>query len=97
MHIGPSVCQNLHVCNQCVGLAASPGMLWYVCAGVDIQSSESMEAYIQKPGSLSKHQLIVQYLRDDGQVVHQSNLDTDTLIVQCALQFAIEGSKVCCS
>ena len=43
--IGPSVCQNLHVCNQCVGLAASPGMLWYVCAGVDIQSSESMEAY----------------------------------------------------
>ena len=45
----------------------------------------------------SKHQLIVQYLRDDGQVVHQSNLNADTLIVQCALQFAIEGSKVCCS
>ena len=45
---------------------------------------------IQKPGSFlanekSKHQLIVQYLKDDGQVVHQSNLDTDALIVQCAL------------
>ena len=41
--------------------------------------------------------MIVQYLRDDGQVVHQSTLDADTLIVQCALQFAIEGSKVCCT
>ena len=30
-------------------------------------------------------------------VVHQSNSDAGTLIVQCALQFAIEGSKVCCS
>ena len=41
---------------------------------------------VQKSGSFltnekSKHQLIVQYLRDDGQVVHQSNLDADTLIV----------------
>ena len=57
---------------------------------------------VQKSGSFlanekSKHQLIFQYLRDDGQVVHQGNLDADTLIVQCALQFAIEGSKVCCS
>ena len=33
------------MCNQCVGLAASPGMLWYVCAGADIQSSEFLEAY----------------------------------------------------
>ena len=71
-----------------------------VCTSADIQSSESMEAY--KSGSFlanekSKHQLIVQYLRDDGQVVHHSNLDADTLIVQCALQFAIEGSKVCCN
>ena len=76
-------------------------MLWYVCAGADIQSSESMEVYKSQEVFLqnekSKHQLIVQYLRDDGQVVHQSNLDTDTLIVQCALQFAIERSKVCCS
>ena len=34
-----------NTCVQSVGLAASPGMLWYVCAGADIQSSESMEAY----------------------------------------------------
>ena len=26
--------------------------------------------------------------------MHQSNLDADTLIVQCALQFAIEGCVV---
>ena len=31
VRIGPSVYQNPHVCNQCVGLSASPGMLkWYV-------------------------------------------------------------------
>ena len=89
MCIGPSVCQNLHVCNQCVGLAASPGMLWYVCAGADIQSSESLEAYKSQEVFLQmkkiKHKLIVQYLRDDGQVVHQSNLDTDTLIADCSM------------
>ena len=43
-----------------------PGYVKMVCAGADIQSSESMEVY--KSGSFlanekNKHQLIVQYLR----------------------------------
>ena len=45
----------------------------------------------------SKHQfilLISQYLRDDGQFVDQSTGDADTIIIQCALQYAIEGSEV---
>ena len=31
---------------------------------------------------------------NDGQVVHQSTGDADTMIFQCALQYAIEGSEV---
>ena len=45
----------------------------------------------------NKHQLILlisKYLRDDGQVVHQSTGDADTMTVRCALQYAIEGSEV---
>ena len=45
----------------------------------------------------NKHQfilLISKYLRDDGQVVHQSTGDADTMTVRCALQYAIEGSEV---
>jgi len=38
--------------------------------------------------------LISQYLRDDGQVVHQSTGDADTMTVQCALQYLSEGSEV---
>ena len=67
----------------------------------DIQLSESMEAYKNQEVFLTneknKHQfilLISQYLKDDGQVVHQSTRDADTMIVQCALQYAIEGSEV---
>ena len=87
-------------CVQSVCRAGSIPRYVMVCAGTDIQSR--IYGNIQKPGSFlanekSKHQLIVQYLRDDGQVGHQSNLDTDTLIAQCVLQYAIEGSKVCCS
>ena len=33
-------------------------------------------------------------MRDDGQVVHQSTEDADTMIVRCALQYANEGSEV---
>ena len=33
-------------------------------------------------------------MRDDGQVVHQSNKDADTMNVQCAFQYAIEGNEV---
>ena len=87
-------------CVQSVCRAVSIPRYVMVFVSADIQSSGSMEAC--KSGRFlanekSKHQLIVQYLKDDGQVVHQSNLDANTLIVQCALQFAIEGSKVCCS
>ena len=45
----------------------------------------------------NKHQfilLISKYLRDEGQVVHQSTGDADTKIVRCVLQYAIEGSEV---
>ena len=70
-----------------------------VCA--DIQLNESMEAYKNQEVFLAneknKHQfilLISQYLRDDGQIVHQSTGDADTMIVQCALHYAIEGSEV---
>ena len=70
-----------------------------VCA--DIQLSESMEAYKDQEVFLAneknKHQLIIlisQYLRADRQVVYQSTGDADTMIVQCALQYAIEGSVV---
>ena len=70
-----------------------------VCA--DIQLSESMESYKNQEVFLAneknKHQfilLISRYLKDDGQVVHQSTGDADTMIVRCALQYAIEGSEV---
>ena len=33
-------------------------------------------------------------MEKDGQVVHQSPGDADTMIVQCALQYAIEGREV---
>ena len=33
-------------------------------------------------------------MRDDGQFVHQSNKDADTMNVQCVLQYAIEGNEV---
>ena len=45
----------------------------------------------------NKHQfimLISQYLEKDGQVVHQSPGDADTMIVLCALLYAMEGSEV---
>jgi len=33
-------------------------------------------------------------LEEDGQVVHQSPRDAKKMIVQCALQYATEGSEV---
>ena len=33
--------------------------------------------------------LLIQYLRDDGQIVHHSTGDADTMITQCALQYAV--------
>ena len=70
-----------------------------ICA--DVQLSESMEAYKDQEVFLANEknkqqfiQLIGRYLRDDGQVVYQSDGDADTMIVQCALQYASEGSEV---
>ena len=34
------------------------------------------------------------YLKGDNQSVHQSAGDADTMIVACALQYAIQGTKV---
>ena len=72
-----------------------------VCA--DTQLSETTEAYKNQEVFLTdeknKHQFILlinQYLKDDGQVVHQSTGDADMMIVQCALQYAIEGSESQC-
>ena len=70
-----------------------------VCA--DIQLSESMEAYKNQEVFLANEKnkqqfilLISQYLSDNGQAVHHSTGDADTMIIQCALQYASEGSEV---
>ena len=60
-----------------------------------MESYKNQEVFLAN--EKNKHQfilLISKYLRDDGQVVHQSTGDVDTMTVQCALQYAIEGSEV---
>lgn len=39
-------------------------------------------------------QLLTHYLREDGQIVYHGNGDADTLIAQCALQYADQGHEV---
>ncbi len=70
-----------------------------VCA--DIQLSESMEAYRNQEVFLANEKnknqfilLISKYMRENGQVLHSSTGDADTMIVQRALQYASEGSDV---
>ena len=67
----------------------------------DIQVHESMEAHINQQIFLSNERnksqfvsLLSQYLEADGQIVHNSTGDADTLIVSCALQFASRGRSV---
>lgn len=65
------------------------------CSWSFIEAYKNQEVFLTN--EKNKHQfilLISQYLKDDGQVVHQSTGDADTMIVQCALQYAIEGSEV---
>ena len=67
-----------------------------MCA--EIQLSESMEALItQKNFLFNRSQFITllsYYLKVDDQSVHQSAGDADTMIVACAIQYAIQGTKV---
>ena len=70
-----------------------------MCA--EIQLSESMEALINQQTFLfnerNKSQFITvlsHYLKADNQSVHQSAGDADTMIVACARQYAIQGTKV---
>ena len=68
----------------------------------DIQLHETMQAHGNQGNFLSNEKyksqfisLISHYLQADGQNVHISSGDADTLIVACALQFAAEGKEVC--
>ena len=38
--------------------------------------------------------LLTQYLKEDGQIVHNSTGDADTMIIKCALRFAIRRNEV---
>ncbi len=67
----------------------------------DIHLTESMEAYVNQQTFLSNKKnksqfisLLSHYLEANSQVVKQSTGDADTMIVACALQFAIEGNEV---
>ena len=70
-----------------------------ICA--DIQLKESLEAHNSQQAFLSNEKnksqfisLLTKYLIEDGQIVHNSTGDADTLIVKCALEFAIRKNEV---
>lgn len=70
-------------------------------ACADIQLTESMEAHVNQETFLSNEgnkaqfiTLLSHYLKSDAQTVHNSTGDTDTMIVACALQMAMEGMEV---
>ena len=70
-------------------------------ACADIQLAESMEAHVHQETFLSNEgnkaqfiSLLSRYLESDGQRVHNSTGDADTMIVACALQMAMEGKEV---
>ena len=67
----------------------------------DIQLSESTKAHSDQQAFLSNEKnknqfitLVSQCLEADGHIVHTSTGDADTLIVECALQFARQGREV---
>ena len=67
----------------------------------DIQLRESMEAHFSQEAFLSNQRnksqfisLLCRYFEADAHVVHNSTGDADTMIVECALQFAIGGREV---
>jgi len=70
-------------------------------ACADVQLIESMEANVNQEVFLSNEgnksqfiSLLSRYLHSDGQSVHNSAGDTDTIIVAKALQIASEGKEV---
>ena len=70
-----------------------------MCA--DIQLSESMEALVNQEAFLSNERnksqfiaLLSHHLKADNQIVHQSSGDADTMIVDCALQYATQRIEV---
>ena len=70
-----------------------------ICA--DIQLKESLKARNNQEAFLSNERnksqfivLLTQYLKEDGQIVHNSTGDADTMIIKCALRFAIRRNEV---
>ena len=70
-----------------------------ICA--DIQLKESLKARNNQEAFLSNERnksqfivLLTQYLKEDGQIVHNSTGDADTMIIKCALEFAIRRNEV---
>lgn len=54
-----------------------------------------METYKNQEVFLANERnLLSRYLRDDGQVVHHSTGDADTMIAECALQYSTQGVEV---
>ena len=67
----------------------------------EIQLKESLEAHNSQQAFLSNESnksqfisLLTKYLKEDGQIVHNSTGDADTLIVKRALEFAINQDEV---
>ena len=53
------------------------------------------ETFLSNEGNKAKFiSLLSRYLESDGQRVHNSTGDADTMIVACALQMAMEGKEV---
>ena len=70
-------------------------------ACADIQVTECIEAhahqetfYSNKDNKAQFILLLSRYLKSNGQTVHNSTGDADTLIVNCALQIAMDGQEV---
>jgi len=70
-------------------------------ACADIQLIDSMEAHVNQETFLSNEGnkaqfifLLSRYLKSDGQIVHNSTGDADTMIAASALEIATEGKEV---
>ena len=70
-------------------------------ACADIQLIDSMEAHVNQETFLSNEgnkaqfiSLLSRYLKSDGQIVHNSTGDADTMIAASALEIATEGKEV---
>ena len=55
----------------------------------------SQQAFLSNESNKSQFiSLLTKYSKEDGQIVHNSTGDADTLIVKCALEFAINQDEV---